>query len=316
MSAEEAVDEQPAEVPVPVYTAPAWIAEEEFKPKLWVKKLFDDGTELSPIICPKDVSDAELIRKGEQHLRILPGININMQGQLAMLDQLGAMWAEIGACLPWPKQERDSELRFYYENPSYSYFDAMSLAAMLQRLKPKRILAFVDEFQYACFMDILERLQLGAVCKFIEPDPHRLENYAPLPEDSPHVIICSTLKTLERQHFDQLEAGDVLFVDTTHVAKAGSDVCRLFGQVLPSLAPYVWVQIHDVFWPFEYPEGWLREGRSWNELYVLRAWLQFNGAVEIKLLLNYLWLFYESDCVRNFPDSKLNPGGALWIMRK
>ena len=289
---------------------------EPFRPKIWVRKLFDDGTELSPIICPRDVSDSEIARQAEVHLRQLPGINLNVFHQLKLLKELGKIWSHEEQCLSWPDEKSDS-CKYHYQNGSYSYFDAMSLAALLKKLQPKKILAFVDELQYACFMDIIELLHLDqTVCTFIEPDPNRLEGYAPLPADSRHTIVCSTLKILDADYFAQLEAGDVLFVDTTHVAKAGSDVCRLFNRILPSLAPLVWIHIHDVFWPFEYPNGWLVEGRSWNELYILRAFLQFNNAFDIKFFLNYLWHFYETECVQSFPDSAQNPGGALWLQRK
>lgn len=292
------------------------ISFEPIKPKLWVRKLFDDGTELSPIICPKDVSDSEIMRQAEEPLRQLPGINMNVANQLKLLNGLGKIWTKEEQYLNWPA-EKNASCKFHYNNGSYSYFDAMTLAALLKQLRPKKILAFVDEFQYACFLDIIEALQLSeTVCTFIEPDPNRLDNYAPLPADSRHTIICSTLKILEADYFTELEAGDVLFVDTTHVAKAGSDVCRFYNRVLPSLAPMVWIHIHDVFWPFEYPNGWLVEGRSWNELYVLRAFLQFNISFDIKLFLNYLWHFYEEDCIRTFPDSVQNPGGAIWLQRK
>ncbi len=292
------------------------------QPKLWVKKLFDDGIELSPIICPKDVSDAHAVRAAEENQRILPGININVQVQTALLDSLGKLWkTSVEKQLDWPESEQDlaeqTGYLYHYQNGSYSYFDAMTLACLLVKLKPKRVLAFVDQYQYACFRDIIEHCSLNnTTCLFIEPDPDRLSRYAPLPEDSRHKILCGSLKSLPQTHFDQLECGDMLFVDTTHVAKAGSDVCRLFNQILPRLESNVWIHIHDVFWPFEYPHEWLQEGRSWNELYVLRAWLQFNHIFEIKLFLNYLWRFFEKDCKLLFPNSVKNVGGALWLMKK
>lgn len=294
--------------------------EDDWRPQLWCNKLFDDGTEMSPIICPQDAADAQIVRNAEAGQRILPGINLNVQGQISLLKQLGTIWSDCEEKLRWTATQEESEQgrRFFYDNGSYSWFDAMSLAALLVHLKPARILAFVDQYQYACFLDIIELLGLGetTTCLFVEPDPNRLQNYAPLPEGSRHKIVCSNLKILAWTHFEQLQSNDILFVDTTHVAKAGSDVCRLFGQILPRLAPNVWAHIHDVFWPFEYPDGWLQEGRSWNELYVLRAWLQFNNSVEIRLFLNYLWHFSQKECEANFPDSVKNAGGAIWIMKK
>ena len=79
--------------------------------------------------------------------------------------------------------------------------------------------------------------------------------------------------------FDTLEAGDILFVDSSHVVKAGSGCHLLFSDVLPRLNPGTLIHFHDVFERFEYPAEWLREGRGWNEQYVLRAFLQVQQRV-------------------------------------
>jgi hypothetical protein len=67
---------------------------------------------------------------------------------------------------------------------------------------------------------------------------------------------------------------NVLFIDSTHVLRTGSDVCFELFEILPRLSPGVLVHIHDMFWPFEYPRSWVvEENRSWNELYAVRAFL-------------------------------------------
>ena len=62
----------------------------------------------------------------------------------------------------------------------------------------------------------------------------------------------------------------------------------MFFEILPRLKPGTFVHIHDVFYPFEYPLDWLREGRAWNEQYLLRAFLQFNGSFKIRLFGQYM----------------------------
>ena len=101
--------------------------------------------------------------------------------------------------------------------------------------------------------------------------------------------------------------------DSTHVSKLDSDVNRLFFEILPRLNPGVFVHFHDIFPGFEYPEQWLREGRAWNEQYLLRAFLQYNDHFHIRLfpglLANYDRAWFE----KNMPLVLSNPGGALWI---
>ncbi len=105
-------------------------------------------------------------------------------------------------------------------------------------------------------------------------------------------LIEAPVQDVPVEKLTDLVAGDVLFIDNSHVAKAGSDVLWLFLHVLPRLAPGVRVHVHDVFWPFSYPEGWHREGRSWNEAYLLRALLTDSPGWRIELFEHWLWTTY------------------------
>ena len=86
-----------------------------------------------------------------------------------------------------------------------------------------------------------------------------------------------------------MTAGDLQFIDSTHVAKAGSDVLRLYLEVLPRRAPAVIVHVHDIFWPFSYPETWHMEGRDWTEAYLLRALLTDSIGWEVVWFGSYVW---------------------------
>ena len=83
--------------------------------------------------------------------------------------------------------------------------------------------------------------------------------------------------------FAALEGGDILFIDSTHVLKTGSDVVRLYNEIVPRLNAGVIVHIHDIFYPFEYPRDWVLEGRAWSEAYLVRVFLAFNSEYEILL---------------------------------
>lgn len=81
----------------------------------------------------------------------------------------------------------------------------------------------------------------------------------------------------DRSLFRLLGEGDILFVDSSHVFKQGSDVEFEFLSVYPSLRAGVTVHIHDIFFPFDYPYEWnSKESRFWNEQYFLETFLQFN----------------------------------------
>lgn len=85
-------------------------------------------------------------------------------------------------------------------------------------------------------------------------------------------LLPSRVEETDLAVFAQLEAGDLLFIDSSHVSKAGSDVNHLFFEVLPRLKSGVYVHLHDIFLPDEYPKPWvIDEERSWTEQYLLHA---------------------------------------------
>ncbi len=110
-------------------------------------------------------------------------------------------------------------------------------------------------------------------------------------------------------------AGDVVFIDSSHVVKIGSDVAYILFHILPELQPGVIVHFHDILWPFEYPEDWLCEGRAWNEAYVLRAFLQFNEAFDILYFNSYIWHHHAERLQQKMPLCMKNPGGSIWLQK-
>jgi hypothetical protein len=113
--------------------------------------------------------------------------------------------------------------------------------------------------------------------------------------------------------FASLGAGDVLFVDSTHVARTGSDVNRIFFEILPSLAPGVLVHVHDVFPGFEYPAPWVLEGRGWSEQYVLRAFLQYNAAFGVYWWPTLLNAAATPEQHEKHPVLERLAGGSIWL---
>ena len=116
--------------------------------------------------------------------------------------------------------------------------------------------------------------------------------------------------------FNQLGENDILFIDSTHVGKVNSDVNRIFFEILPCQRSGVYIQINDVFYPFEYPKEWILGGRSWNELYMLRCFLQYNGAFEVTLMNRFLEHFYADYFQAHMPLCMKNPGGSIWLRKK
>jgi hypothetical protein len=154
--------------------------------------------------------------------------------------------------------------------------------------------------------------QIRFVC--IEPYPRQF-----LVDGVPGIsdLVREKVEDVPLEFFDDLSAGDVLFIDSSHVSKAGSDVNYLFFEVLPRLAPGVVVHIHDIFLPDEYPKVWvIDQGRNWNEQYLVRAFLQFNSAWEVLWAAHFMGTRHTAAVQRVFPRyPSLGGGGSLWIRR-
>jgi hypothetical protein len=120
------------------------------------------------------------------------------------------------------------------------------------------------------------------------------------------------------ERFDALGDGDILFIDTSHTVKMGRDVTRIFHEILPRLAPGVYVHIHDVFLPGDYPESWVMEGWGWNESYLVRSFLSYNNAFEVVWGSQYTTQLHPQNVLRAFPQEieyHDRAGAALWIRR-
>ena len=112
--------------------------------------------------------------------------------------------------------------------------------------------------------------------------------------------------------FDALGRGDVLFIDSSHVAKTGSDVVHLVLHVLPRLAAGVVVHVHDIFLPEDYPIGWVESGFGWNEQYVVHAFLLGHARARVLAMNHWLSVRHPEAVAAAFGDVPLH-GSSLWF---
>jgi SAM-dependent methyltransferase/predicted O-methyltransferase YrrM len=118
--------------------------------------------------------------------------------------------------------------------------------------------------------------------------------------------------------FEALDKDDMLFVDTSHTVKTGGDVTWIFGEIIPRLRSGVYVHVHDIFLPGDYPEDWVLEGWGWNELYLVRAFLSFNDAFEVVWGGQYMLHHHADEVLAAFPGQaryQHRGGGSLWMRR-
>jgi hypothetical protein len=267
------------------------------------------GHFMSPIVDPE-----ELKRRFDAvfHDNDPLGIDLNTDGQLAMVDRLKRHYAS----LPFGEEKRDG-IRYTYKAGNFGYGDGVTLGCMLLDLKPKRYLEFGAGNSSCVALDVRDSAGLDMACTFIDPYPWRIKSLLENQKPANFQLIESAAQDIDVALIDELEAGDVLFIDSTHVSKGGSDVNFHMFNCLPRLKSGVYIHFHDMFFPFEYPPEWFFEGnRSWNELYLVRAFLMHNTAYEIILFNQYLYKKHPDVMRQALPIFMTHPGGGLWLRKR
>jgi predicted O-methyltransferase YrrM len=228
----------------------------------------------------------------------VPGVDLRADEQVNLFGDLVPLFYGV------PERRYDSV------NGMYGPADAAVYQAMTRWYRPRRVVEVGSGFSTAKLLDTAEVFLPDLQLTCVEPFPDRL--LALLTPDDKVEVLAKPVQDAPLEMFTTLESGDILFIDSTHVAKAGSDVVWLFLRILPRLAQGVIVHVHDVFWPFEYPQQWLREGRDWNEDYILHAFLCHNEAWRIELFSSWVW----HDHPELVPDGlgAENPG-SIWLRR-
>lgn len=239
------------------------------------------------------------------------GIDMRDDAQRALLEQLAEHYPSIELpVLP------DPAFRFHLENPGYGQYDAILFACMVLHFKPARIIEVGSGNSSALMLDLNERYMDGRMeLTMIEPHPEQL--FANLkPGDFGRTrVIEHKVQDAPLDVFRTLQANDILFIDSSHVSKIGSDVNHLVFEVFPLLAPGVLVHMHDITGNFEYPAEWFAEGRVWNEVYLLRAFLMHNRGWEILLLSPRLRDRNTGFLKDHMPRCLKGGGGQLWLRR-
>lgn len=263
------------------------------------------GHYYSPVPSKEDIQAYE--KKADILPEKIDGINLNEQEQIEIFNQFKKYYSD----LPF-YHERSGNLRYYYLNDFYSYGDAIALFCMIRHLRPKKIIEIGSGFSSAVMLDTNELFFDNKIdCTFIEPYPFQLKQLLK-PTDNIN-LIQKRLQDVAIEEFSTLARGDILFIDSTHVSKLNSDVNYLIFEILPQLLNGVYIHFHDIFYPFEYPLSWLQQGRAWNEIYLLRAFLQYNTSFVIKYFGHFMTLFHRDQYSEFMPLCLNNPGGNIWI---
>jgi pterin-4a-carbinolamine dehydratase len=264
----------------------------------------------SPIVDQSEVAaDAKtLFAPG---LRELCEIDLRIGEQLSLVRQLAKFYGEEA----FPEVQQEGR-RYCLDNEYFPYGDAFAYFALLRHIKPKRVIEVGAGWSSAVLLDTDEQFLGSQIdCTFIDPYPDRLIELMTKQDVARTRLLRRRLQDVEIEEFQRLKAGDILFIDSSHVAKTGSDVLHAVFTILPALADGVWVHFHDIHSNFEYPREWVEEGRSWNENYFLRAFLMNNPSWSIELHAASLAECAAEELLPLMPRIGSAVGGSLWLRK-
>ncbi len=223
----------------------------------------------------------------------LVGIDINEKKQLELLSLFVSKFkSEYDR---FPKNKTSKPYEYYVNNMWFESVDGEILYCMIRHYKPRRIFEIGSGYS-TC-------LSAQAILKNREEDDDyecELVAIEPYPNDILKTgfpglskLIPKKVQDIPLSEFKKLKDNDILFIDSSHVLKIGSDVQYEFLEILPRLNKGVIVHVHDIFLPAEYPKRYVLEDyRFWNEQYLLQAFLSFNNTFEVLWAASYMHLKY------------------------
>lgn len=236
-----------------------------------------------------------------------PGLKFDLEQQLDFLQGL----------VPWVQDLLSSAKDPPLSNPplfngKFDSVDAAVYYALLRQLRPKTVVECGAGYSSLFAARAITENNHGTLI-LIDPFPPNflLEVKKPFLH-----LVPKPIQEIDFGVFTDLQPGDVLFYDGSHVSKTGSDVNHFVLKVLPRIKPGVWIHFHDIFLPYEYPRSWLEQYRLfWNEQYLVLAFLLFNPCFEVVAAHHALTQDRPEEVAALFPTLRPLYGCSLWLKK-
>ena len=220
----------------------------------------------------------------------------------------------------FPLNRTSNPKKYYVNNTSFGSVDAEILFCMIRFFKPHRILEIGSGYStllsaQAILTNKMEDKSYD--CELIAIDPYQcdvLKNKVP----GVSKVINKRVQDVHFSEFQKLRKNDILFIDSTHVLKIGSDVHYEYLEVVPRLNKGVIIHSHDILLPAEYHKKWILENHLfWNEQYLLQSFLAFNKVFKVLWASSYMRLKHEKilvDAFGSYSSEKYWPV-SFWMRR-
>jgi predicted O-methyltransferase YrrM len=248
----------------------------------------------------------------------LVGVVMDEPAQVALLSQCRDAYKQEYDRFPTSKTGRPYD--YFVNNDGFESVDGEFLYCIIRRYKPRRIIEIGSgNSTYLAASAIQKNKEEDPeyTCELtaIEPYPNKvLQNGFPNLSN----LIREPVQNVPLSIFEELGENDILFIDSSHVLKVGSDVQYEYNEILPRLNKGVLIHVHDIFLPFDYPKEWVcRDHLFWTEQYLLQAFLTYNSAFKVIWAGHYMHRNHPElleEAFRTYDREKIRPG-SFW-MRK
>lgn len=242
----------------------------------------------------------------------LAGIDMADEKQIELLkNAIGIYQDETQAFLVKPgasDEEIDVPDKFILPNIWFSGHDPHIYYGIIRHFKPNKIIEIGSGHSTKVARMAVDKNGHGNITS-VEPYPREFLRQIPSVK-----LIEAPVQDVDVALLTDLEASDILFIDSTHTVRSGGDVTYLFLEVLPLLKPGVIVHVHDIFLPDPYPKEWtLDRHLFWTEQFLLQAYLVGNTNVKVLFANYYMAKKYETELKECLPYALGLTGGSFWF---
>lgn len=200
------------------------------------------------------------------------------------------------------------------ENTGISLVDAFVLHAMIRERKPRLMIEVGSGTTTEISLNALRKNRNeGAPFQFVAIEPYPRPSLRAI-RDPDFRLVPEKVQSVG---MDLLREADLLFIDSSHVSKVGSDVNFEILSVVPKLKQGALVHWHDIVMPCNYWRDWMENGNMfWNESYLLHAFLLFNQTFKIRWASRFLDLTARERLMESFPYYRQEHRiTSLWVER-
>lgn len=229
----------------------------------------------------------------------LPGVFIDLEDQIKNLKKISSKYSN-----EWKGNKIYKEGIHGGFGPGFGYIEAQALHSVVRYYKPQRIVEVGSGVSTYCSLSALQiNKEEGKEGKITAIEPYPYQTLEELIDKNNNIeLVKKKVQEVPLEFFQSLDEHDLLFIDSSHTVKIGSDVNYLILEVLPRLKSGVLVHFHDISLPYDYQKNTLQTYYHRSETSLLRAFLIHNRAVEILFCMSMLHHCFQEELRKIFPE--------------